>query len=130
MDDFEVRPVGFEAEDRPTVMRIIFLTFLRGEIETTVADGSPDAAVGSDGEAIHIVTRKRNADAEAILNHLTFGGDAVVLGVMQHPEFRNTGEIDVVIPRHDSRACSIQDVIEFVRKDLLGRESTIGLFTA
>ena len=127
VDDFEVRAVGFEAEDRPAIMRIIFLPFLRGEIETTVADGTPDAAVGSDGEAIHIMAREGNADTEAFLNHLTFGGDAVVLGVMQHPEFRNTGEVDVVIPHHDAGTRTIEHVVEFLGEDFLGRESAVGL---
>ena len=44
VDDFEVRAVGLEAEDRAAVTGVVFLPFLGGEVETTVADGAPDAA--------------------------------------------------------------------------------------
>ena len=127
MDDFEVRSVGLETEDGPAVMRVVLLAFLGGEVETTVADGPPDASVRADGEAVHVMAGERDADAEAFFDDLTLRLDAVMLGVLQHPELRDAGEVDVVIPGHHATGGAVEDVVELLREDLLGREGAVGL---
>ena len=130
MDHFEIRTIGLKTEDCAAVMGIVFLTFLGGEVEAAVADGTPDAAVRTDSEAVHVMAGKRDADAEAFFDHLALGGDAVVLGVLQHPELRDAGEVDVVVPRHYASASAVEDIVELIAEDLLGRESAVGLLAA
>ena len=130
VNHFEVRTIGLKTEDGATVMRVVFLTFLGGEVEAAVADGTPDAAVRADGEAVHIMAGKRDAHTEAFFDDLALRGDAVVLGVLQHPELRDAGEVDVIVPRHHAGAGAVEDVVELVAEDLLGRESAVGLLAA
>ena len=130
VDDLEVRAVGFETEDRAAVTGVILLPFLGGEVEATVADGTPDAAVRTDGETVHVVTGKRDAHAEAVFDDLAARFDAVLLGVVQHPEFRNAGEVDRIVPGHDARAGAVEDVIEAAREDLVRGERAVGLLAA
>ena len=127
VDDFEVRAVRFETEDRAAVTGVILLPFLGREIETAVTDGAPDAAVRTDGEAVHVVARKRDAHAEAVFDDLTARFDAVLLGVMQQPELRNAGEVDRIVPGHDARAGAVEDVIEAAGEDLVRGEGAVGL---
>ena len=130
VDDFEVRAVGFEAEDRAAVTGVVFLAFLGGEVEATVADGAPDAAVRTDGEAVHVVARKRDAHAEAVFDDLTARLDTVFLTVLQHPEFGDAGEVDRIIPGHDAGAGAIEHVVEAAREDLVRGEGAVGLLAA
>ena len=127
VEDLEVRAVRLEAEDRAAVMRVVLPAFLGGQVEATVADGAPDAAVVADGEAVHVMPGKRHADAEAFLDDLALRLDAVALGVLQHPELRDAGEVDVVIPGHHPRAGAVEHAVEPVGEDLLRSEGAVGL---
>ena len=130
VDDFEVRAVRLEAEDRAAVTGVVLLPFLGGEIETTVADGAPDATVGADGEAVHVVAGERDAHAEAVFDDLASRLDAVLLGVLHHPELRDTGEVDRVVPGHDAGARAVEHVVEAAGEDLVRREGAVGLLPA
>ena len=130
VDDFEVGAVGFETEDRAAVAGVILLAFLGGEIEAAVADGAPDASVRTDGEAVHVVTGEGDTHAEAVFDDLALLLDAVLLGVLQHPELRDAGEVDRVVPGHDAGAGAVEDVVEAAREDLLGGEGAVGLLAA
>ena len=130
VNDLEVRAVRLETENRAAIAGIVLLAFLGGEIEAAVADRAPDTSVRTNREAVHVVAGERDAHAEAVFNDLTGGFDAVLLGVLHHPEFGDTREIDRVIPGHHSGASAIQHVIEAAGKDLVGREGAVGLLAA
>ena len=50
------------------VGEFVGLAFLGGEAEAAVSDGGVNAAVGSKGEAIEVVSREGDAHAHAILD--------------------------------------------------------------
>ena len=125
--DLEVRAVRLEAEHGAAVAGVVLLAFLGGEIKAPVADRAPDAAVVADGEAVHVVARERDANAEAVLQHLALTFDAILLGVLQHPDARDAGEIDVIIPRHDPGAGAVEHVVELLVEDPGLREDAVEL---
>ena len=125
--DLEIGAVGLKAEDRAAIAGVVLLTFLRGEIEAAVTDRPPDATVVADGKAVHVVAGKRNAYAEAVLQDLALPFDAVLLGILQHPDARDAGEIDVVVPRHHAGPGAIQHIVELLVEHPGLGENAVGL---
>ena len=125
--DLEIRAIGLEAENGATVTGVVLLPFLCSDIETTVADGAPHAAVVADGKAVHIVARKGDAHAKAVLEDLALSFRAILLRILEHPDARDTGEVDVVVPRHHPGARAVEDVIKLLVEHLRLGEDAVTL---
>ena len=84
--NLEARAVGLDAHDATLVGIEKIPPFLRGDVQTLVADAPVDAAVGSDAEAVHIVAGVGEVNAETVNDDLANVRHAVVVGVLEPPE--------------------------------------------
>ena len=125
--DFEIGSIRLKAENGTAITRVVFLAFLRDDIETTVADGTPHAAVVADGKAVHVVARKGDTHPETILQDLALSFGAILLRVLQHPDARDTGEVDIVVPRHHPGTRAVEDVVELLIEHLRLGEDPVAL---
>ena len=125
--DLEIRSIRLKAEDGATVTGVVFLPFLCDDVETTVADGTPHAAVVADGKAVHVVARKGDAHAKAVLEDLALAFVTILLRILQHPDAWDTGKVDVIVPRHHPGTRAVEDVIKLVVEHLRLSEDAVTL---
>ena len=125
VDNLEAGAVGLEAEDEAAVAVIQLATVLCQGAEAAIAEGAIQPAVGPEREAVEVVTRERDAHAEAVLSGEAGGGTAVGTAVAQHPDMRDAGEVDGVVPGENPGCGAVKDVIKAVGEDTGAAECTI-----
>ena len=125
--DLEIRSIGLKAEDGAAITRVVLLAFLCDDVETTVANGAPHATVIADGEAVHVVPRKGNTHAKAVLEDLALAFVTILLRILQHPDAWDTGKVDVIVPRHHPGTRAVEDVIKLVVEHLRLGEDAVTL---
>ena len=118
VDDLEPAAIRLHAEDGTGVLVVEVASFRGIEVVAPVADGEVEASVGSEGEAIEIVAAEAYADAIAFLKGLAGVCFEVSVGVLEHPDVGDAGQVDLAIGGEDAGGGAIERVIETVGKEL------------
>lgn len=87
----------------PGIRHLQAAPFAGGHAGAAVADAEMKAAVGSESEAVEIVSEKTHPDPVPRTQAGPLVAHAVAIGVPEPPEVRNVGEPDVAAAREDSR---------------------------
>ena len=95
--DFEVRPIGFAAEDRALMREGELPSFFARHVTTFVADGPIDATIGSEAESVHVVPGIGDMSSEAGGYEFLLVRDTVAVGILEAPDVRDGGHVDPAI---------------------------------
>ena len=98
--DFEVRAVGLDPEDRAFVGIVKILPLLRGHVGTLVADAPINPPVGPDTQAVHVVSRVGEVNAEPVRDDFADVGDAIIVSVLEPPKIGRDRRVDPAIVIH------------------------------
>ena len=112
-EDLEVGAVGVGAEDGAAVgagegLAVLF------NVVAAVADGPVEFAVGAEGEAVHVVTGKADADAEAGDEGLDLLGLSVAVVVAEAVDAGDVGEVDGAVLLDESAGGAGEGFVEVV----------------
>ena len=111
-EDLQVRTVRLAAEDGTREDALEVLPLLVRHVVAAVADRPVDAAVGSGGEAVHVVTAQRGAHTEAGEHLLAHVGDAGSLGVLEAPQVGDARVPDRSVQVHDARTRAVERLVD------------------
>ena len=125
VDDFEVRAIGIEAENKTFVVQVVMTAFAGGGVEPAVAHGSVNPAVGTEDEAVEVVAGERDVDAESVLDDVADIGLAVAVRIAQRVDLRNAGEENRAFIFEDSGCDAIQHIVESSGEDILFPEHAV-----
>ena len=101
-EDFESRAIWVATQHGAFVRSKEIFAFFGSDVGSFVTNRPIDTAVGSEGEAVHVVAGVGDVDSESMSERLTLIGFAIAGGVAEFPHVWSDGCVNVAAPCQDA----------------------------